>query len=146
MGLRINFGDTKVGDYQAVDAGWYLATITDVEEKESGPKAKHPGSPLLKIELTLKEGSNLTSENKKVFSNASLLPNALYTLMEFCNALGVDTNDDEAEIDYESWVGQDVCIKVNQYEYDGDTQNGVKRIQPAEVYAEKSGGSGSNLP
>lgn len=146
MGLRLNFGDTKVGDYKPVDPGWYLATITDIEEKEAGPKAKHPGSPLLKIELTLKEGGNLESENKKVFSNASLLPNALYTLMEFCNALGVETEGEDVEIDYESWVGQDVALKLNQYEYDGEMQNGVKRIQAADVYYEKAGESSSVMP
>lgn len=146
MALRVNFGDTKVGDFKAVEPGWYLATITDIEEKEAGPKAKHPGSALLKIELMLKEGSDLQSDNKKVFSNASLLPNALYTLMEFCNALGVDTNDEDVEIDYESWVGQDVAIKLNKYEYDGDEQNGVKRIQAPEVYYEKAGETASNLP
>lgn len=148
MGIRVNFGDTTVGDYKPVDPGWYLATITETEKKEAGQKAKNPGSEYIKVEFTLNEPSDeLPSENKKVFANASLLPNALYTLMEICAALDVDTSGDDVEIDYDDWEGKQVAVKLNQYEYDGDMQNGVKRIAKPEVYYEKRGaGSGSMMP
>jgi hypothetical protein len=59
--VRLNFTDTEAyGNSSlgrdALPNGKYHVAITDVDVRESGPAAKHPGSEYWAIEFTVQEG------------------------------------------------------------------------------------------
>lgn len=157
MGMRLNFADVEVGNFDALPGGWYLVTVTDTDIKQAGEKAKHPGSDFVKFEYTIDEPETVEvedeknggmkevkSKGRKFFDNASLLPNALFTLKEILLAVGEEA-DGELEFNPEDLHGQQIAVKVNVGTYDGEPTNNVKRRMPVATYYEKRGEEAGSL-
>lgn len=128
--MRINLSGVT-SDFEPIPSGKYRCKITDGEIKEAGPNAKFPGSEMILWELTVQQGDY---EGRKVFSNTTLLPHALFGLHNMLLATGkwdkedLDVEDFDFEID--QVVGSDVIALVVQQLYDGEMRNSVKRLRP----------------
>lgn len=150
MGIRINFSDTQ-GSQLGLDplpTGKYHVKITDGEIKESGPNAKNPGSQYINFEFTVQDGQY---EGRKVWSNASLLPHALFTIKGILEATGHDVSG-ELDFDLNDLIGSDLVVKVNFLpagEVNGrslDDRNEVKRFYKYDEAKTGSVSGGSLLP
>jgi len=124
--------------FEALPKGTYHCAITDATIEESGPQAKHPGANYIKFEFTVQNGEY---ENRKLWVNASLLPQALFTLKGILAATGRDANSEV--FDTEEYVMScegDECIlvvaqakkKPEYATYDGELENKIKGFKPLE--------------
>jgi opacity protein-like surface antigen len=130
MGIRVNFTDVESTNYDAIPGGTYAAKVTDGEIRESGPNAKNPGANYINWEFTIQEGEH---QGRKQWMNTSLLPQALFGLKGLLAATGRFSEDRlNGDLDFEidEVLGADVKIVVRQKQYEGDTQNEVKRVKP----------------
>ncbi len=136
MGLRINFADTTVGENEAKPNGWYHVAVTDVEIKESGPNAKHPGKEYWNYELTIQDGDY---KDRKFWVNATLLPHALFTLKGMLQAASdADGNlkytkaqvDGELDLEAEDLVGCHMMAKNQQREYENEMRDNIRGFKP----------------
>jgi hypothetical protein len=136
MGIRINFTDTEKysGSSLGLDplpTGKYHVAITDAEIREAGPNAKNPGSQYINFEFTVQEGPY---QGRKVWTNASLLPQALYTIKGILEALGHETTGNELDIELDELMNEELIVKVmflKAAEVNGrslDDRNEVKRF------------------
>lgn len=145
--VTVNFADTGDLEFGAIPSGKYHAKITGGEMREAGPNSKNPGSQYVNWEFTIQQGS---FEDRKVWTNTSLLPQALFGLKALLLASGRYTKEQLAEeltFDIDTLVSSDVVITVGQREYNGDVRNEVKRYAPydAETFS-TSASSGNMLP
>jgi hypothetical protein len=155
MDLSVDFTDPDIkggGDFEALPAGKYLATITDWDVREVKNAGKLPvGTPGLNVEFTIADGEY---ENRKVWTNYWLHPNNLGFFKTFLKAAGMEDDDINAITDagdaVDRVVGTDVCVKLRRREYpadSGDYVNDVNGVQPKEKYRGGSSSSeGSLLP
>lgn len=145
--VTLNFADTGDIEYGAIPSGKYHAKITGGEMREAGPNSKNPGSQYVNWEFTIQQGE---FESRKVWTNTSLLPQALFGLKALLLASGKYTKEDlagELNFDIDSLTSADVVITVGQREYNGDIRNEVKRFNPFDAETFKSGANtGSMLP
>ncbi len=140
MTLKVDF--TEVQDFDPLPSGRYLAKVSDGEIKESGPTAKHPGSQYINWEFTIQEGD---FAGRHLWTNTVIghgscecgdfKPNSLGSLKQLLKALDYDTTKG-VKFDIPDVVGKDVALVVVQREYQGEARNDVKRILPANEYAE----------
>ena len=166
MAFKVNFTDTDkyAGSSLGLDplpTGKYHVAITDVEARESGAGSKNPGSTYLNIEMTVQSGEY---EGRKVWTNATQLPHALFTIKGILEAIGIETVGNELEFEAEDLMNKELIVKVNflkagQVTYNGQTRdlddrNEVKRFYKlsegtSTLGASSGGGSakgGSLLP
>lgn len=128
MSFKVNFTDVQTNNFEALPAGVYHVRATDGEVRESGPNSKNPGSEYINWELTVQEGPY---EGRKLWTNTSLLPQALFALKGMLEASGRFTDDQlSGDLDFEidDVLGAEFKVKVTQREYNGDTQNDIKRF------------------
>jgi len=132
--VDLSAGEGGTGGFEAFGGGTYHLAITDAEIAESGPQAKNPGANYIKFEFTIQSGAY---ENRKLWVNASLLPQALFTLKGILAATG---RDPEASLDVEEYVEEcqgDECIgvvkvrpKKEEYaDYKGQKENYIKSFK-----------------
>jgi hypothetical protein len=160
MGIRVNFTDTeKYGrsslGMDPLPTGKYHVAITDAEMRESGPNAKNPGSEYINFEFTVQSGQY---EGRKLWTNASLLPQALYTIKGVLEATGHDTAGNELDFELDDLVNEELIVRVvfkkagkvtyNGEERELDDRNEVKSFYRLTDEAAKSGSTsgGSLLP
>jgi hypothetical protein len=127
--VRVNFTDTeKYGNsslgLDPLPTGKYHVAITDIEERESGPQSKNPGSIYWNIEFTVQSGDY---EGRKVWTNASFLPQALYTIKGIMEALGMETTGNELDIEFDDFLNKELVVKVNFLKAGEVTYNGTTR-------------------
>lgn len=157
--FKVNFAETEVrGAFEPVPTGWYHCKVTDGEVKQSGENAKNPGAEYINFELTIQEGQ---FENQKLWSIASLLPHALFTLKGLAVASGrwteAEVNSQEFDFDIEDFIGADVLVRASKVQkkdkegkiVEGEYSNDVKGFKPFEGQASATAaasGSSSLLP
>ena len=145
--VTVNFTDTGDLEFGAIPSGKYHAKITGGEMREAGPNSKNPGSQYVNWEFTIQQGE---FESRKVWTNTSLLPQALFGLKALLLASGRYNKDqvaDELAFDIDDLVSSDLVITVGQKEYNGDIRNEVKRYAPYDVDTFNKGAAvGSILP
>lgn len=144
--VTVNFADTGDLEFGAIPSGRYHAKITGGEMREAGPNSKNPGSQYVNWEFTIQEGA---FEDRKVWTNTSLLPQALFGLKALLLSSSRYTKEqlaDELSFDIETLISADLVITVGQREYNGDTRNEVKRYAPYDVDSFKSAPTGALLP
>ena len=139
MGTVIDLSGVEGGSgFEPIPGGQYLLAVTDAEVKESGENAKNPGSLYIAWEFTVQDGEY---ENRKLWTNTSLLPQALFGLkglIAACPKTGLDPN---GALDLEDIIakmlGQEVVgivvqkTKPEQYQnFPGEKQNNIKGFKP----------------
>lgn len=141
MSLRVNFADTELKDFEPVPTGWYLASITDAEVRES-----KTGNDYVWLELTIQQPEQYAG--KKVWNNASLQSHALFTLLEVGLACDlIEEGQTEFEFDVDDFIGKEVAIrcKYKKETSEFDASNDVKKTLSADQYYEKAGTEESAL-
>lgn len=130
MGLKVNFSDTESNSFSPIPKGKYHVKVTDYEVKEAGENAKNPGSQYINWECVVQDGAQ---EGRKLFTNTSLLPHALFALKGLLEATGkwsqeqLDSEDFDLEPD--EVIGCDLIAVVELTKYNGDDVNNIKRFQ-----------------
>ncbi len=160
MSIHVNFSGEEAGsearDYTPLPPGRYWAKITDVEDKEAGPEAKHPGAPFWNVELTIQDGPY---ENRKLWHNVMLFDGALYSLSQLMKALGVDITEGDFTVpDGDELISRDVIVVVRKMrdkyreERDGDGEpqfknevTGYKPYEGVTPGTSRAGGASSSL-
>lgn len=128
MGLTINLTDVESGGYDPLPSGAYTVRVTDGELRESGPSAKNPGSQYINWEFTVQDGEY---ENRRVWTNTSLLPQALFRLKELLGATGRFSDlDGVLDFEIDDVLGAEMRITVIQKPgQDGAPRNEIKRFR-----------------
>lgn len=144
--MKLNFADVETTNFDPVPKGKYHVKATDYELREAGENAKNPGSEYYNWELTIQDGEYA---NRKLFTNTSLLPNALFALKGMLQSTGKWTKEelDSAEFDFdpEEVLGVSIYAVVEVTTYNGDKVNNVKGFRTYEGQKSTTS-SGSVLP
>lgn len=118
----------------------YRLVVEHVEEEEGGEY------PYLRWKFkTVHSQSNLN--NKTVYNNTSLAPQALWNLRNLLEALGVETPDSAYDLDLDSVEGLEMVGSIEHEEYENDEGEEKTRMQLADYMPltdgfEESSGSG----
>lgn len=122
MPITINF--TGVQTLEVMPVGIYSVVVTAVDEQEGVE------FPYLAWEFTIDSGDY---ENRKLWSNTSISPKALWKLKEVLIALGVpaETLDAEVSFDPQDFIGRRALAVVNiEPRTDtGELRNTVVKLQ-----------------
>jgi hypothetical protein len=135
MGIRVDLSDVESGGFDPIPAGRYPLRVFDGEIRESGPKAKNPGSEYIAWEFIVESGD---FEDRHLWTNTSLLPQALFGLKGLLGATGQWSAEelDAADFDFDiddvlgSLVMATVTVR-NDPEY-GES-NVIKRFKPIDA-------------
>jgi hypothetical protein len=139
--INIDFtGAGEGGDYAPLEAGLYKATIESIQAGQS-----RAGKP--KLEFTY----NLTDENnRKMWKNYSLQPNALWGLKADLVTLGYEIPDGEFTLDETELIGMQVLLEISLKDaWDGATEadpdnpgmTRIKKQNDVEKVTRDTGGS-----
>jgi hypothetical protein len=112
--VRLNFTDTEAYGNSSLGRdplpnGKYHVAITDVEVRESGPAAKFPGSEYWAIEFTVQSGQY---EGRKLWTNATMVPHALYTIKGILEAIGRETTGNELDVEPDDLVNEELIVRA----------------------------------
>lgn len=125
--MKLNFSDVETNNFDPLPKGKYHVKPTDYELKEAGENAKNPGSQYFNWTLTVQDGQYA---GRKVFTNTSLLPTALFSLKGMCEATGKWTKEqlDSDDFDFEpdEIIGSSIYAVVEVTTYNGDKVNNIK--------------------
>jgi hypothetical protein len=110
--IRVNMSDVGEGSgiRDPLPSGKYHVKVTDGELKEAGENAKNPGSEYISWEFTVQDGEY---EDRKVWSNTSLLPQARFALKGLLEAVGQDAGG-EVAFDIDDLIGEDLIVQVKK--------------------------------
>lgn len=128
--VTVNFAEIPDSDFSAIPPGKYHVKITGGEMRESGPNSKNPGAQYINWELTVQEGEQ---ENRKLWTNTSLLPHALFSLKALLIATGVTDSEkarESLDFEIEDLITKSVIATVGAREFQGETRAEVKRVMP----------------
>lgn len=111
--VRLNFTDTEAYGNSSLGmdplpSGKYHVAITDVDVRESGPRAKHPGAEYWAIEFTVQSGEY---EGRKLWTNATMLPHALYTIKGILEAIGMETTGNEFDVEPDDLINKELVVR-----------------------------------
>jgi hypothetical protein len=112
--VRLNFTDQeKYGQESTgrdpLPTGKYHVAITDVDVRFSGPASKNPGSEYWAIEFTVQSGEY---EGRKAWTNATMLPHALYTIKGILEAIGVETIGNQLDVEPDDLINKELVVRV----------------------------------
>nr|DAF76490.1 MAG TPA: Protein of unknown function (DUF669) [Caudoviricetes sp.] len=113
--LTLDF--SSVPSREALQEGVYSLQVASAEETTSST-----GNPMLKVEYDVMDDE----QKHKIWDNFVLIDKCLWKIKEFCEALGIDTSE-ICEIDPAELVGLCIKAKIIQEDYEGNTQNRVKK-------------------
>jgi uncharacterized protein DUF669 len=114
-GLYVDFSgqeaDSEARDYEPLPTGKYLATITNVELRES-QSMENPGKPMYGFEFTVVDGIRGGEFNgRKAWTNACLWSGALYTVTHIMKATGFPVSQGRMRIpSAEEFMGKQLVI------------------------------------
>lgn len=131
------------GDFPEIEEGIYTVKVDRMEIGETGPNAKVPGSPILKVQLTILDGE---FANQKIFWNRVLFgtKNDAYMIATAVNFLeSLEPSEAVEEVVFDSYsqfnelvmdVMEDIDGELTyEIEYDPDAFNSVKVLEALEA-------------
>lgn len=121
--LRIPGMKGVEGKRATLPPGRYTAKVTSVEIKE-GQKDDY-----IAWELAVVGGDH---DGAKLYYNTSLSPGALWNARGLFEAMGVDCEDDDFEVDPDELVGQEIGVEVEHELYEGRKRARVTDYFPAD--------------
>jgi len=134
-----SFADVQETSFEPLPAGKYECSVFEAEMKEAGPNAKHPGSQYIGFTFNVTEEGEY--QNRKLWHNVSLVPEARGMLKAFLKVFYTEDelNDPEFEFEPGDLVGQP-CVAVVRTGVNPNTNepnNSVRRIEkPGETEKE----------
>lgn len=122
-GLTVDFSGVETN--VLVPEGDYRSKVAEVSQEV----AEKSGNEYLKWKfVTIDEDKKLN--NKSIFYNTSLQPQALWNLKNLLECLGVDVPDDEMELDLPELVDLEVMLSIEHETYDGKKRPRVVDFSP----------------
>lgn len=109
--LKLDFSEVEATSF-ALPNGQYVLSVTSVEKKRS----ESSGNDYLSWEYKVSEGKH---KGKKVWDNTSLQPQALWRLRGLFEAMGIDIEDGEIEVDLDDLEGESVGVDIENEKYQG---------------------------
>ena len=109
--VKVDFSGVEVKDFSIPD-GDYVLTVTSVEKKRS----ESSGQDYLSWEFKVAEGP---SKGKKVWHNTSLQPQSLWTLRQLLEAMGMEVEEGEMELELDDMAGESVGASIANEKYEG---------------------------
>lgn len=122
-GPRVDFTDVEVRTL--LPEGDYHVKVAEVTEEES-----NEGNAYLKWTFRTIDDDKAT-DNKPLWYNTSLLPQALWNLRGLLEALGVEIEDD-MELDLDGYVDMECMVSVEHEKYEGKTKAKIVDYAPYE--------------
>lgn len=123
--LKVSFKDVETR--KKVPDGQYHAKVEEVSVED--------GNEHQYLKWTF-EVMDPEYKSAKLYTNTSLAPQALWNLRSLLDALGVETPDDEFELDLPSYVGLEVNLTVENETYEGKQRPKVTDYSPLDETAE----------
>jgi hypothetical protein len=125
---RINFRD--VPSIEAMPAGQYNALFTAYDVKDA---SKSSNKPFVALTFTIQDEGY---ENRKVWRNYSLQPQALWALKQTLTRLGAvpeDLESDDVELEdvLQNLIGNACVVDVGVEPYQGTDRNQVRAVLEA---------------
>ena len=122
--IRLNLEGVQT-EFEPLPVGMYDAEVNKVEYVA---KSKS-GHPYLKVTFTITDAEH---QDRRVFSNYSLKPSALWKFAKFATALGIELPDGELALDLDDLEGLPCVLSVGVEEYEGKLKNPVLDVLPVE--------------
>lgn len=126
-GLKESTGEV----FPVVPAGNYRVRITKIEESETGPEAKYPGSPSLKFYMKVCEGDHENHTFVETIAipdpdtqEAEYVRQNVAKFKKFCMACGIEPSDDN--LDTDEFMGKEFVVVVSERKVDGKARNEIK--------------------
>lgn len=144
MDEGVNFAGVQAPSFDALKAGWYHCSVTDIQHGESSAESKkYPNCPMMNVEWTIQSGPH---ENRRFWRNYLLHPDFLGYLKGFFEAAGFSEEEIDAEgfdPDDDEILGKEMDVKVNRKKsnYTGDYENNVNGLAPVGTKVKGEGGS-----
>ena len=110
-GIKVDFSEVESQDF-SLPNGPYILAVTSVEKKRS----EASGNDYLAWEYKVSEGKH---KGKKVWDNTSLQPQALWRLRNLLEAMGMEIEDGEMDIDLDELAGELVGVEIENEKYQG---------------------------
>lgn len=126
-GLKVDFTGTDVR--VLVPEGNYHAKVKEVT-LEDGQQAQY-----LKWVFELIDADEKVN-GQKVYTNTSLAPQALWNLRNLLETMGVETPDDEMELELEEYVGLELIVRIEHEDFEGKMRTRVTDYMPLQESAE----------
>ena len=110
-GIKVDFSEVESQDF-SLPNGPYILAVSSVEKKRS----ESSGNDYLSWEYKVAEGKH---KGKKVWDNTSLQPQALWRLRNLLEAMGMEIEDGEMDIDLDDLAGELVGVEIENEKYQG---------------------------
>ena len=110
-GIKVDFSEVESQDF-SLPNGPYILAVTSVEKKRS----EASGNDYLGWEYKVAEGKH---KGKKVWDNTSLQPQALWRLRNLLEAMGMEIEDGEMDIDLDDLAGELIGVEIENEKYNG---------------------------
>lgn len=124
---QVNLSLTEAESLKPIPEDAYTATVVEVGEVKSGPKAHY-----VPVKLQISEGEH---EGRSFYQNLPIEGKGAGIFISFINtALGLDYDVDDMEelaFDTDELVGAEVNINIKNEEYpegSGDIRSGIKSV------------------
>jgi len=140
--LTVNFDGVEAGGAGRLLPEGPIQMEVEEAEIETGESS---GKEYVKLTLKVPEGE---FEGTKAWDNLSVQPQALWKMRGFMEAAGLETRDEEMEIDPNDFVGCIVMVDIIHEEYQGKTKhrvNGYSSIDEPAKDEKPSGGAKKKL-
>ncbi len=122
--MKIDFTNVQGGSFDALPSGTYDAFIYDVQQKESQNSEYDYLAWTFKIDGGEHDG-------RQQWLNTSFSPKALWKLKEVLEAATQTPITGELNITPAEYIGKRVKIVLGQRQWEGQTQNEVKKVLAA---------------
>lgn len=109
--IKVNFDEVASSDF-SIPNGNYVLQVTGVEKK----KSESSGNDYLAWEFKITEGKH---KGKKVWDNTSLQPQALWRLRGLMEAMQMEIEDGEFELDLDDFEGETLGVVIENEKYNG---------------------------
>jgi hypothetical protein len=128
LDLRIDFSEVEYKDFSPLPAGKYNCNITDAEIRASKSQANR-GKPMINYEFTVQDGQY---EGRKVYTNACLWPEAIFTLKGILENTGQGNFSGKAEEIIDATVGKEIGVRMaknSKKDVDNGALEGGSKVQ-----------------
>jgi hypothetical protein len=120
--IKVDFTGVETGGFEIPD-GAYVLAVQSVAQK----KGQETGQPYLAWEFKVDEGKY---KGRKVWDNTSLQPQALWKLRGMLEAMDMDIEDGEFELDLSDFEGMKVGAEIANEKYQGKDKPRVVGYMP----------------
>lgn len=135
--LNLNIADVEVKDFGLIPNGTYHCRVERMEEGETGPNSKAPGTPKFNVGVSVVGGEKYL--NRWVWDTLTMSQKSLWKFKSLMEAIGIDESEYGADDFWpdEEWIegnviGAELDVSVGRQPASGDYEerNKVNSYKP----------------